>query len=107
MTRSDLEYIRTLTDLIAGAQMHIQELRAKAFPGAILLFHLGTENTLEALPVIIRNLQAEHYEFVTVPELLLPGESYIDSTGKQRAVSAENGAGAKETAVDAFKFIVE
>ena len=35
MTRSDLEYIRTLTDLIAGSQMHIQELRAKAFPGAI------------------------------------------------------------------------
>ena len=35
MTRSDLEYIRHLNDLIYGGCMHIAELKSKAYPGAI------------------------------------------------------------------------
>ena len=35
MTRSDLEYIRLLNDLISGGIMHIAELKSKAYPGAI------------------------------------------------------------------------
>ena len=63
MTRSDLEYIRTLTDLIAGAQMHIQELRAKAFPGAIRYDDTGASkpmprNKLEDIMCLID--QEEH-----------------------------------------------
>ena len=61
-----------------------ERIRAKTFPGAIVLFHLGKENTVEALPEIIRDLQAAHYEFCTVEDLLLTGETYIDANGKQR-----------------------
>ena len=61
-----------------------ERIRAKTFPGAIVLFHLGKENTVQALPEIIRDLQAAHYEFCTVEELLLEGETYIDANGKQR-----------------------
>ena len=72
------------------------------FPGSIVLFHLGMENTAEALPSIIRNLQAEHYEFVTVPELLLQGETYIDHSGKQRHAEQKEAESNNEPAVDAF-----
>ena len=65
-----------------------ERIRSKTFPGAIVLFHLGKENTVEALPEILRDLEAAHYEFCTVEDLLLPGETYIDANGKQR--SAEN-----------------
>lgn len=85
----------------------IDRVCSKVFPGAILLFHLGTENTLEALPAIIRNLQAEHYEFVTVPELLLQGESYIDSAGKQRPAKTDKSEATAETATDAFHLLPE
>lgn len=61
-----------------------QRVCSGVFPGAIVLFHLGTQNTVEALPAIIRNLQAAHYEFVTVPELLLKGDSFVDPNGRQR-----------------------
>ena len=61
-----------------------RRIAEKAFPGAILLFHLGKENTLEALPGILRELQAARYEFCTVEELLLSGETYIDANGMQR-----------------------
>ncbi len=61
-----------------------ERIRTKTFPGAIMLFHLGKENTVQALPEIIRDLQAAHYRFCTVEELLLDGETYIDANGKQR-----------------------
>lgn len=35
MTRADLEYIRILNDQITGGLLHIAELKAKAYPGAI------------------------------------------------------------------------
>ena len=53
-------------------------------PGGILLFHLGKENTLRALPGLLRELRSQGYEFVTVGELLLPGETYVDANGIQR-----------------------
>ena len=61
-----------------------ERIRAKTFPGAIVLFHLGKENTVQALPEIIRDLEAAHYEFCTVEDLLLDGDVYIDANGKQR-----------------------
>ena len=36
MRRSDLEYIRQLNDLINGRLLHIEELKSKAYPGAII-----------------------------------------------------------------------
>lgn len=79
-----------------------QRICSKVFPGAIVLFHLGVENTVEALPDIIRNLQAEHYEFVTVPDLLLQGETSIDQSGKQRPAAKTTVDSETGTVVDAF-----
>lgn len=56
---------------------------SKATNGSIVLFHLGKENTLEALPDIIKSLKNSGYSFCTVGELLLEGETYIDNTGRQ------------------------
>lgn len=46
MTRSDLEYIRQLNDRITGGLLHIQELRAKAFPGAIVYDDSGSSKPM-------------------------------------------------------------
>ena len=60
----------------------VSRVTGKAADGSIALFHLGKENTLEALPVIIKNLKAQGYSFSTVGELLLKGDTWIDSTGR-------------------------
>ena len=56
---------------------------AKTVPGSIILFHNAAEHTPEALPGIIEGLLGEGYALVTVEELLLPGETVIDHTGRQ------------------------
>ena len=58
----------------------------KVKPGSIVLFHNAGLHTPEALPGIIEYLQGEGYTIVPVSELLLPGDSYIDHTGRQHAV---------------------
>ena len=62
----------------------VQRILKKAAPGGIVLLHLGKENTLRALPGLLRELRSQGYEFVTVGELLLPGETYVDANGIQR-----------------------
>ncbi|MBR3767982.1 MAG: polysaccharide deacetylase family protein [Clostridia bacterium] len=57
---------------------------SKVTNGSIVLFHLGKDNTLEALPDIIDALKAQDYSFVTVGELLLTGETYVDNNGRQK-----------------------
>ena len=52
-------------------------------PGSIVLFHNAAENTPEALPGIIESLLADGYTIVPVSQILLQGETVIDSTGKQ------------------------
>ena len=52
-------------------------------PGSIVLFHNAAIHTPEALPGIIEALQAEGYTIVPVSELLLQGETTIDSAGRQ------------------------
>ena len=52
-------------------------------PGSIILFHNAAENTPEALPGIIESLLADGYTIVPVSQILLQGETVIDSTGKQ------------------------
>lgn len=55
----------------------------KAKNGSVVLFHLGKENTLEALGEIIRRLKKDGYEFVTVSELICWDNYDIDHTGRQ------------------------
>lgn len=52
-------------------------------PGSILLFHNDLENTTEALPDILANLQGQGYKFVTVGELVYKDNYTIDANGKQ------------------------
>ena len=52
-------------------------------PGSIVLFHNAAKHTPEALPGILKELQAQGYRIVPVSELLLDGETFIDSTGCQ------------------------
>ena len=54
-------------------------------PGSIVLFHNAAKHTPEALPGIIEGLLASGYSLAPVSELLLPGEYYIDHTGRQMA----------------------
>ena len=52
-------------------------------PGSIVLFHNAAENTPDALPGILESLLADGYRIVPVSELLLQGDCYIDSSGRQ------------------------
>lgn len=54
----------------------------KIGPGSIALFHVGRENTVAALPDILKTLQSEGYTFCTVSDLLPEGETYLDSAGR-------------------------
>lgn len=51
--------------------------------GSILLFHNDLENTTEALPVLLKQLQEKGFEFVTVSELIYPENYTIDANGRQ------------------------
>ena len=53
-------------------------------PGAILLFHTGTDNTAKALPALLETIKAEGFSFSTVGEMLLPAPYEIDHQGRQK-----------------------
>ena len=60
----------------------VQRMLKKIGPGSIALFHVGKENTVAALPQILKTLQSEGYSFCTVTDLLPEGETYLDGTGR-------------------------
>lgn len=55
-----------------GVNTIIERVTKKAHPGDIILMHASDtcKQTAEALPVIIKNLKEQGYEFVTVSELI-------------------------------------
>ena len=61
----------------------------KAKNGSVVLFHLGKENTLEALSDTIDRLFGENYSFVKVSDLLIAENYYIDNNGRQCKVFSE------------------
>lgn len=63
----------------------VSRVTSKAANGSIVLFHLGKENTLEALPEIIKNLKNQGYSFSTVGNMLIEGDTYIDNNGRQHS----------------------
>ncbi|MCH5198723.1 MAG: polysaccharide deacetylase family protein [Oscillospiraceae bacterium] len=67
-------------------EMITDRILKKTAPGGILLFHLDKENTAEALPGIIKLLKSDGYEFVTVSELLLEGDTIVDFKGVQHPI---------------------
>ena len=52
-------------------------------PGSIVLFHNAAEHTPEALPAILDTLIDEGYRIVPISQILLDGDCFIDSTGRQ------------------------
>lgn len=66
-----------------SAQEITQRVLQQVKPGSIVLFHNAAEHTPEALPGILDSLQKDGYTIVPISELLLSGETFIDSTGMQ------------------------
>ena len=52
-------------------------------PGSIVLFHNAAEHTPEALSAILESLLNDGYRIVPVSQILLEGDCFIDSTGRQ------------------------
>ena len=61
----------------------------KLHPGAIILCHNNGYNIEEYLPKLIAAAKEQGYEFVTVSELLLPGETMIDVNGVQKVKGSQ------------------
>ena len=59
-----------------------QRMIRKIGPGSVALFHVGKENTVAALPELLRTLREQGYTFCTVSDLLPEGETYIDNAGR-------------------------
>ena len=52
-------------------------------PGSITLFHSGSVNISEALPIIIQRVEAEGYQWVMVSELIYKRPYTLDHKGRQ------------------------
>lgn len=61
----------------------VQRVLSSAENGSIVLFHNGVENTAEALDIILTDLSAQGYTFVSVNELIYMNNYYLDHTGRQ------------------------
>ncbi len=66
-----------------SAQEITQRVLQQIKPGSIVLFHNAAEHTPEALPGILASLQKDGYTILPISQLLLEGETFIDSTGMQ------------------------
>jgi len=55
--------------------------------GDIILFQNNEAATVEALPAIIQGLRDQGFTIVTVSNLLLSGEYYVDEDGTQRVIA--------------------
>ena len=67
----------------------VSRVTGKVTDGSIVLFHLGKENTLDAIDDIIDILKDRGYSFTTVEKLLLEGDTYIDNAGRQKKAETE------------------
>ena len=56
----------------------------KLHPGCIILCHNNGYKIKEYLPTLLKTAQEQGYEFVTVSELLLTGDTIIDVNGVQK-----------------------
>ncbi len=61
---------------------------SKVQNGSIVLFHNDADHTPAALPNILKQLQADGYEFVFISDLILKDNYEIDHTGKQCKINS-------------------
>ncbi len=69
-----------------SAQTILDTVLPKLSDGCIILCHNNGYKIKEYLPTLIAEAKAQGYEFVTVSELLLDGETEIDVNGVQKKV---------------------
>ena len=60
----------------------VDRILGKLCPGSIILMHNGATNTPEALPRLIKEIQAQGYRIVPIGELIPAGDYYTDHEGK-------------------------
>ncbi len=66
------------------------EVLSKVKSGDIIMFQNNMAATPEALPAIILGLREDGFKLVTISELLLPENSFVDSQGTQRYMQETN-----------------
>lgn len=69
---------------LSGAEIADRVLK-RVHNGAIILFHNNSDHILDALPIILAKLNSEGYKMVSLDELVLTSDYYVDSQGKQYA----------------------
>lgn len=67
----------------------IKTVMGKVKPGSIILAHNNAKHITEYLPLLIKELKAQGYEFVTVSELIHQGQTTIDANGMQKKAVSE------------------
>ena len=67
-----------------SAQTILDTVLPKLAPGCIILCHNNGFKIKEYLPILIATAKEQGYEFVTVSELLLSGDTIIDVNGMQK-----------------------
>ena len=60
----------------------VKRVEERLCPGSIILLHNGATNTPEALPLLIKAIQAKGYRIDPISELLPEGGYYTDHEGK-------------------------
>lgn len=73
----------------ATVESIVKNVMSKVTDGSIVLFHNDATFTPKALPLILDQLIAKGYTFVTIEDLILKKDYEIDHTGKQYAVKPE------------------
>ena len=88
--RGKANAVRTTVDTIdwkeeRSAQTILDTVIPKLHPGCVILCHNNGYKIKEYLPTLIETAQEQGYEFVTVSELRLEGDTIIDVNGTQKA----------------------
>ncbi len=69
-----------------SAETILDTVLPRLSPGCIILCHNNGYQIEQYLPVLIEQALEQGYEFVTVDELLLEGETTIDANGRQKLI---------------------
>lgn len=68
---------------LSGSEM-VNRVMSKVANGAIILCHNNSDNILEGLELILNRLTTSGYKFVSVGDLIMKDNYYIDNLGIQR-----------------------
>lgn len=69
-----------------SAETILDTVLPRLSPGCIILCHNNGYQIEQYLPVLIEQALEQGYEFVTIDELLLEGETTIDANGRQKLI---------------------